>query len=282
MVKNNAWNFDTTYAVGDILYASNSSTLSKLNAGSTGQVLTVSSGLPSWQNANASSVNNLNFTNADDMISSNVTFAQSSWYLEGTGTHLAPTFSDYATHPGQINIDTGSDTTGSKDYSYGLLPSDRSGAYLFGGGQYNFEIIGKFSNLSASGQRYRFRMGYLDAVSSGTIQNGCWFEYTDNVNSGNWQVLTRKASTTTTGNTSNTPDTNWHKYNIIVNAAATSVSFYIDDVLVSSGAITTNIPNTAGQEVGLVIQIVKSSGTSNRIFFLDYTSHNIQLTNSRV
>jgi hypothetical protein len=282
MVKNNAWNFDTTYGVGDILYASNSSTLSKLNAGSTGQVLTVLCGFLLWLNVNASSVNNLNFTNADDMISGNLSFSQSSWYIEATGTHLAPTFADYATHPGQYNVDTGSDTTGSKDYSYGLLPGDRSGAYLFGGGQYNFEIIGKFSNLSTSGQRYKFRMGYLDAVSSGTIQNGCWFEYTDNVNSGNWQVLTRKASTTTTGNTSNTPDTNWHKYNIIVNAAATSVSFYIDDVLVSSGAITTNIPNTAGQAVGLVIQIVKSTGTINRIFFLDYTSHNIQLTNSRV
>lgn len=38
----------TTYATGDILYASASNTLSKLTAGSDGQVLTLASGVPSW------------------------------------------------------------------------------------------------------------------------------------------------------------------------------------------------------------------------------------------
>lgn len=38
----------TTYTTGDILYASASNTLSKLAVGSTGQVLTVAAGLPSW------------------------------------------------------------------------------------------------------------------------------------------------------------------------------------------------------------------------------------------
>ena len=39
----------TTYATGDILYASATNTLSKLGIGTAGQVLTVSSGVPSWQ-----------------------------------------------------------------------------------------------------------------------------------------------------------------------------------------------------------------------------------------
>jgi hypothetical protein len=38
----------TTYAAGDFLYASGSNTLSKLAVGTTGQVLTVAAGLPSW------------------------------------------------------------------------------------------------------------------------------------------------------------------------------------------------------------------------------------------
>lgn len=38
----------TTYTTGDILYASATNTLSKLSVGSNGQVLTVSSGVPSW------------------------------------------------------------------------------------------------------------------------------------------------------------------------------------------------------------------------------------------
>lgn len=38
----------TTYATGDILYASGANTLSKLTVGSSGQVLTVSGGVPTW------------------------------------------------------------------------------------------------------------------------------------------------------------------------------------------------------------------------------------------
>ena len=40
-----------TYATGDILYASAANTLSKLNIGSTGQLLTVTAGVPAWQPA---------------------------------------------------------------------------------------------------------------------------------------------------------------------------------------------------------------------------------------
>jgi hypothetical protein len=38
----------STYATGDILYASAANTLSKLTVGSTGQILTVAGGVPSW------------------------------------------------------------------------------------------------------------------------------------------------------------------------------------------------------------------------------------------
>lgn len=45
----------TTYATGDILYASASNTLSKLAAGTDGNVLTLASGVPSWAAAGGSS-----------------------------------------------------------------------------------------------------------------------------------------------------------------------------------------------------------------------------------
>ena len=38
----------STYATGDTIYASASNTLSKLTVGSTGQVLTVAGGVPTW------------------------------------------------------------------------------------------------------------------------------------------------------------------------------------------------------------------------------------------
>lgn len=46
----------TTYATGDILYASASNTLAKLPAGSNGQVLTLASGIPSWAASTSSGV----------------------------------------------------------------------------------------------------------------------------------------------------------------------------------------------------------------------------------
>ena len=46
----------TTYATGDILYASASNTLSKLTAGTNGYVLTLASGVPSWAASTSSGV----------------------------------------------------------------------------------------------------------------------------------------------------------------------------------------------------------------------------------
>lgn len=48
-----------TYTTGDILYSSATNTLSKLGIGSSGQVLTVASGLPSWAAVNANSMTSL-------------------------------------------------------------------------------------------------------------------------------------------------------------------------------------------------------------------------------
>ena len=45
----------STYATGDIIYASASNTLSKLAVGTTGQVLTVASGAPTWSTASGGS-----------------------------------------------------------------------------------------------------------------------------------------------------------------------------------------------------------------------------------
>ena len=47
----------TTYATGDLLYASGANTLAKLAVGTTNQVLTVTSGAPAWAAATSSSNN---------------------------------------------------------------------------------------------------------------------------------------------------------------------------------------------------------------------------------
>jgi len=79
----------TSYTTGDILYASNSTTLAKLPIGSTGQVLKVASGIPSWATDQNSGGTVTSITNAAD---------------SGTGTAItgAGTF----TYTGGTNITT--------------------------------------------------------------------------------------------------------------------------------------------------------------------------------
>ena len=80
----------TSYTTGDILYASASNTLSKLGIGSTGQVLTVASGVPSWAAASGGSSvptgggTDAVFYNNNNVVTTNYTIPSST--VTGTGS----------------------------------------------------------------------------------------------------------------------------------------------------------------------------------------------------
>ena len=73
----------TTYATGDILYASASNTLSKLAAGTNGYVLTLASGVPSWAASPPPSFSGL--TNTDFCTASGTTAIVCNTGYTGTG-----------------------------------------------------------------------------------------------------------------------------------------------------------------------------------------------------
>ena len=52
----------SSYVVGDVLYASSTTALSKLTIGTTGQVLTVTAGIPSWATPTTGTVTSVSFT----------------------------------------------------------------------------------------------------------------------------------------------------------------------------------------------------------------------------
>tara|TARA_R110002126_G_scaffold68046_10_gene172156 strand:+ start:1019 stop:3514 length:2496 start_codon:yes stop_codon:yes gene_type:complete len=57
----------TSYTIGDIIYASNTTAIAKLGIGTSGQVLTVSGGgIPTWAAVSASNLGSANLTSADD------------------------------------------------------------------------------------------------------------------------------------------------------------------------------------------------------------------------
>jgi hypothetical protein len=78
----------TSYALGDLLYASGSSTLSRRAAGAAGQVLTVAGGFPAWTNANAHNHfgQNWNAAAIDGLFIQNSSVADGSSALTGSST----------------------------------------------------------------------------------------------------------------------------------------------------------------------------------------------------
>ena len=60
----------------------------------------------------------------------------------------------------------------------------------------------------------------------------------------------------------------WTKLKVLVNADATLVSYYINDIFV--GTNTLNIPTGAGRNVCPMMTIFKSVGITSRFYTLDW------------
>ncbi len=133
-----------------------------------------------------------------------------------------------------------------------LNNSDTTGSIQVGGGQIEINYVLKLSALSVAGNRYNYcGLGLVAPFS------GIYFTYSDNVNSGNWQIVCSKVSVgTTTTNTSTPAGTGYVNLGIIINAAGTSVEFTIDGSSVGTIA-TANIPTAA---ISPIVSFVRSSG----------------------
>ncbi len=90
----------TTYAVGDLLYASTSSALSKLNVGTNGYVLTLAAGLPTWAAATGggSGAKGYIWMNTGNWTGQTFSFTSSYQELTSIGTNftLASGATDFA------------------------------------------------------------------------------------------------------------------------------------------------------------------------------------------
>ncbi len=153
------------------------------------------------------------------------------------------------------------------------------GSFVLGGGLLTLNIIMNIVTLSGiTGNRYTMRLGLGDTAGGGTDQvNGCYFEYSDNINSGNWVLKTSAASSRTTTNTAVAVATGWHNFQIQVNAAASSVNYTLDGVSLNN--IATNIPSAA---ISFFIDIAQNLGSYSAGFVvLDLWYLNQALTSTR-
>jgi hypothetical protein len=122
------------------------------------------------------------------------------------------------------------------------------GPFRLGGGTTTINWIVNLTALSSGGNTYRFSCGLSDTTTlnsnSDSFVDGVYFQYTNAVNGGQWQIKSTSSSVTTTVSTSVVTAIGFNTLTMVINAGATSISYYINNVLVGT-AITTNIPTAS-------------------------------------
>lgn len=179
---------------------------------------------------------------------------------------------------GIISLDLGTTTTGRAGLSAngGSTPS----VLKLGSGRGRFQSKCAIHTLSNGTDTYTVRVGFIENLG-GESTDGAFFRYTDSVNSGKWQAVTRSNGVETATDTGITPVADaWHLMAIDVNAAGTSVVFSIDGSTVAT--ITTNIPTGSGRETGFGLMAQKSAGTTATSgLYVDFAEVEVNFTTAR-
>lgn len=234
----------STLAADGVLYGNGASPIGVTSVGSLGEVLT-SNGVgnpPSFQTATTpfspSSVVDI----VDDFFpQGNNIVGVFQWNTTvntpGTATQG---------HPGveRMPASTG---VGFPNYMYlgAFNGSTNTGVFVLGGGLFSLNFVPNLIAISNPTDSYNIYIGLMDipSIVNGVIppSDGIYFTYTDTVNSGNWQIVTVASTVSTTANTAVAADANYNNFGLVINAAGTSVEFFINGV--SVGTIVTNIPS---------------------------------------
>lgn len=185
---------------------------------------------------------------------------------------------------GFIQPATGTTATGAA----GIFSTTSGNNFLaLGGGAFSFTTSILIPTLSTSLERYRIVVGIGTSAINASDPTGIFFTYDEGgIQNGtspspNWQCITAVSNVRTLNVTSVAANTTaWQKFTIEVNAASTSVQFYIDNVLVATHS--TNVPTGVSQAIIPKIQIAKSIGLTSRSFFADYFGYKQTFTTPRI
>lgn len=195
----------------------------------------------------------------------------------GTGASVSVNNTAVSGHPGIFTLQTGTVST-----NFASLYMVSSGPLILGAGILTCTWYFRINTLSNVTDRYTLYLGLTNTGGGTAPSDGCYVQYADNVNSGNWQFVTAKSSTRTTSNSSTAVATGWQVLQMQINAAASSVSYSVGTTLANLAslgtAITTNIPTNG---IGPNFQVVKSAGTSNLLFDADLITLSMPLTTAR-
>lgn len=177
-----------------------------------------------------------------------------------------------ASNPCALRHTTGTTATGRA----GLIGNTTG--ILFGGGVWSFSTTLQIANLSDAIETYTYRVGFVDSVSGESV-DGVFFRYTNSVNSGNWQGVTRSNNSETVLNSGVAASTSIVTLGIVINANGSLATFFINGV--SIGTISTTIPTANGRQTSFGSVIIKSLGITARIIDIDRILVSALLTNNR-
>lgn len=183
----------------------------------------------------------------------------------GTGAIVSSIAPFDNTHSGLVLLSTGTTATGIA----GLRYSATNSMFVAGGGQLISVSKIWLGALSTAAQGYGLRIGFIDSITVADNTDSCgYFEYSHDINGGNWVIATSNNSTRTKVNTTIAPVANQFIYlKVVVNAVGTQVNFYINNVL--AGSITTNIPTTVARSFDYGCLILKRVGTTASLMLVD-------------
>ena len=181
--------------------------------------------------------------------------------------------------PGILQLSTSTSATGRA-----AIISDGNGVstLIVGGGKIVFESDVQIPTLSSSAQTFMFSTGFTGSGVT-TANNAIYFLYdsagatTGSAAIGRWQVVCSNSSTRSYTTTDSTVTAGrWYRLRFEVNAAGTSVAFYINGTLVKTE--TNNIPTGI---LTPVATILKSNGTTARNAWIDYVRIRQKFTTPR-
>jgi hypothetical protein len=183
-----------------------------------------------------------------------------------------------ATNPGTATCSTGSTSSGQ---AYITLSATFNN-FLLGGGSWFFDCVQYINVLSTVSERFVVVIGYHDSPSTSDATDGCYFRYSDDVNGGRWQAITRSNSVETGTNTDTgvSPSAaTFQRFTIEVNAAGTQVTYYINGTQVAQHSA--NIPTGSGRQSTWCTGIRKTVGGTAMSIVVDMTNTINELTTGR-
>lgn len=170
--------------------------------------------------------------------------------------------------PGILQLSTSTSATGRAAV---ISDPNTVSTLIVGGGKLIFESDVQIPTLSSAAQTFMFSTGFSGSGVT-TANNAIYFLYdsagatTGSAAIGRWQVVCSNGSTRTYTTTDSTVTAGrFYRLRFEVNAAGTSVAFYINGTLVKTE--TNNIPTG---NLTPVATILKSNGTTARTALIDY------------